>query len=110
MIEKFETYEILENMRGGLGKVKIERAKNVLKNIKTYARITIFPGSSIGFHKHELDEEIIYILSGKGELITSAETLPLDEGMINTCFENEYHSILNNSSADLVLLAVITKC
>ena len=110
MLEKFDDYEIIESMRGGVGKVKIERAKNILKNIKTYARLTLFPGSSIGFHKHECDEEIIYVLSGKGELVTSEKNVPIYQGLINTCFENEFHSIRNNSTDNLVLLAVVTKC
>lgn len=110
MLEKFEDYEIIESMRGGEGKVKIEKAKNILKNINTYARLTLYPGSSIGFHEHIGDEEMVFVLSGKGQLITKNKTVPISEGLINTCFEHECHSIKNDSNENLVLLAVITKC
>ena len=110
MLENFEDYEKVESMRGGEGKVIIEKAKNIPKNIITYARLTLYPGSSIGFHEHVGDEEIVFVLSGKGQLITKNKTVPISKEQINTCLEHEYHSIKNNSNENLVLLAVITKC
>ena len=55
-----------EEMRGGDGKVRIEHfwdAKEELKaNNRLFAKLTLEPGSSIGFHPHIDEEEVFYIV------------------------------------------------
>lgn len=100
--------EIL-NMRGGEGKVFIEKLVPTLAHMKMYARITIPSGSSIGFHFHESDEEMMYVLSGSGVITAGSEKITINEGTINITKQNESHAIKNVFLEDLILLAVINE-
>jgi mannose-6-phosphate isomerase-like protein (cupin superfamily) len=43
--------------------------------------VSIFPGGSAPpGHLHETEEEVIYVVSGHGELVTSEESVPLEPG------------------------------
>ncbi|HRT68769.1 MAG TPA: cupin domain-containing protein [Bacilli bacterium] len=97
------------NMRGGEGYVWIEKLEPCLAHMKMYAKITIPAGSSIGLHVHEADEEVVYVLSGKGEVTMGSTKKLIDEGTVNITKQNESHSIKNIFSEDLVLLAVINE-
>ena len=60
--------EHFENRAGGKGWIHIEHLlpEEEKGMIKMYARVTIDPHASIGFHRHEGDGESYYIVSGKG--------------------------------------------
>ncbi len=111
MITKFDSNKQQEvlNMRGGEGPIWIEKLEPRLQHMKMYAKIRIPTGSSIGFHVHETDEEVVYVLSGKGEVTMGSEKKIIDEGTINITKQNESHSIKNIFSEDLVLLAIINE-
>lgn len=56
--------------KGGKGQVTMEHLleKEMMgEKCKLYARVTIYPGSSLGFHIHEGDSESYFIISGEGE-------------------------------------------
>ncbi|MDD3348253.1 MAG: cupin domain-containing protein [Bacilli bacterium] len=105
---KEKQQEVL-NMRGGEGRVFIEKLEPRLHHMKMYARIVIPAGSSIGFHFHETDEEMVYVLSGKGEVTMGEQKMIMNEGAINITKQSESHSIKNIFSEDLVLLAIINE-
>lgn len=63
------TKETREHMRGGQGSVEFTHvfsAAELEPRARLFARVRLAPGSSIGFHRHEGEEEIFYILSGRG--------------------------------------------
>jgi mannose-6-phosphate isomerase-like protein (cupin superfamily) len=64
--------ELREGMRGGTGAVQVVHVfrSAELKGGRTrlFARLRLAPGSSIGYHVHEGEEEIFSILSGKGKV------------------------------------------
>jgi len=73
MIRRNGTYEISErtDMRGGNGTVKIEHFwnKDELKaKTRLCARLTLEPGTSIGFHDHVDEEEVFIVVAGKGKV------------------------------------------
>jgi len=96
----------IENFRGGVGAIFIQRYDDESKMI---ARITIPPKSSIGFHQHVGDEEIIYVIEGQGLCKTEVATEVIKAGIVNYIKNGESHGITNTSDKDLILLAIILK-
>lgn len=111
MINEFDRLDKqrVTKMRGGEGEVIIEKMMPLLAHMKMYARITIPQGSSIGSHTHVGDEEVIYVLKGKGFLTTADKEETISQGMVNITKENENHQIRNPFVEDLILLAIINE-
>lgn len=65
------------------------------------------PGASIGYHKHEGNSEIIFVLSGSGAVKYDGEMLAIKSGEAHYCPEGHEHSLINNSNEDLVFFAVV---
>ena len=69
MVKRKACYEtkLNENMRGGEGSVKLEHllTQDELNNKgRLYAKLTLEPGSSIGYHVHEGEMESYLIIGG----------------------------------------------
>jgi len=65
MIKRSSDYlgDLKENMRGGEGVIKIEHLltqSEMYDNGRLFAKITVEPGDSIGFHVHEGKMETYY--------------------------------------------------
>lgn len=65
------------------------------------------PGSSIGFHKHETNSEIIYILSGRADILYDEGTEEIAAGQCHYCPKGHSHSMRNHGHEDLVFFAVV---
>lgn len=67
------------------------------------------PGASIGYHKHEGNAEIIYILSGKANyLIDGNEEIGLP-GQAHYCPEGHSHCMRNLGDETLTFFAIVPK-
>jgi len=102
--------EIKEQMRGGKGHVELKHifTKDEVKgNARLCARITINPGNSIGVHKHENEEEIFYIISGKGLIDDNGTKTEVNPGDAVLTGYGDYHSVESIGTEPLVMLAVI---
>ena len=56
------------------------------------------PGSMVPEHKHELEEEVMFFISGKGKFITEDEEIPIEPGV---CIYNPpggLHKIVNTGN------------
>lgn len=114
MIRNDGTYpqETRENMRGGNGSVLIEYlcTKEELKSAtRLCARLTLEPGCSIGFHVHDDEEEIFYILSGKGTVNDAGTDRTIQAGDTILTGNGAGHAIAAAENSTLVLLAMIVK-
>ena len=67
------------------------------------------PGATTGFHKHEGDCEILYVLQGKGKYLYDDGVEYAVEGQCQYCPEGHWHSMINEGPEDLVFYAVIPK-
>ncbi len=112
MIKTFNKYrtEIREKMRNGDGRVKIEHfwePKTELKsNIRMFARLTLEPGASIGFHEHINEEEVFVVVRGTAEADDNGRKMILNAG--DTILTgNSCHAIKNAGDDTLELIAVI---
>ena len=65
------------------------------------------PGSSIGYHKHEGNCEMIFIAEGNGKVLYDDGEEEVHAGMVHYCPEGHSHSLINNSSENLIFYAVV---
>lgn len=102
--------EIRERMRGGTGQVKITHifSKNEFKGkIRLMAKITLDKGCSIGFHRHENEEEIFYILKGTGQIDDNGSIVTVNPGDAILTGDGKGHGVENTGTKSLELLAII---
>ena len=104
--------DIKQEMRGGNGSVKIEHLWNEEKELKAnnrlFAKLTLEPGCSIGFHKHLDEEEVFVIISGTAEADDNGEIVTLNTGDTILTADGNGHSIKCSSETPLVMIAVIS--
>jgi uncharacterized cupin superfamily protein len=75
--------------------------------------LTIVPPGkrAFPFHAHRINEEMLFVLEGTGELRFGPERFPLRSGDVVACppgGPEVAHQVINSSSADLRILAVST--
>lgn len=111
MIARFEDAEkiVIENMRGGQGKVTLLKSRLLPIHTKMYAKIIVPAGASIGYHMHTEDEEIIYCLEGSGKIKTEHQIIEFQKGDIQYTPSMSSHSVINDTSSDLVVLAIVVE-
>lgn len=102
--------EYRENMRGGNGTVEITNfATPAELNDKgrLFANITLRPGCSIGYHVHEKDSELFYLMKGTALYNDNGVEHSLSAGDVMICPAGTGHAIANNGTEDLEICAVI---
>ncbi len=104
--------DVVKGLRGGQGEVEIVHILEADKNEfngkgKLFARFTLKPGVSVGWHQHSGDFEAYYILSGSGLVNDNGREAPVQAGDMVLTRNGEYHSIVNNGTEDLVFIALI---
>lgn len=114
MIRRKNEYrtEIREEMRGGTGKIFIENLWEPEKDLKAknrlFAKLTILPGNSIGFHKHENEEEIFVVLKGLAEADDNGKKEVLHPGDTILTGNGAGHAIKSIGDEPLEVMAVIS--
>ena len=100
-----------ENVKGGEGTVLFDYLlgdEQLQGMCGMYAKVTLPPGSSIGYHTHEGDSESYYILSGKGTYINNnKEEMEIFPNDVTFTADGEGHSIINTGTEKLVFIAMI---
>ncbi len=102
--------EVRERMRDGKGAVEILhvfRQKELRGKVRLFARLRLAKGSSIGYHLHDGEEEIFYILSGTGEVTEGGTTSVVGPGDAVLTGNGAGHSLENLGEEPLDLLATI---
>lgn len=98
-------------MRGGSGTVKLEhiwkKGDGLRSNVRMYSRIVLEPGTSIGYHVHENEEEIFFVVSGRAEADDNGAKVILETGDSIVTRGGEGHAIACLGDQPLVLLAII---
>ena len=98
-------------MRGGNGTVKMEhiwkKGDGLNSNVRMYSKLILEPGTSIGYHVHENEEEVFLVLEGRAEVTDNGEKAILETGDSIVTRHGESHSVACYGETPLVLLAVI---
>ncbi|MDQ0392992.1 cupin domain-containing protein [Labrys monachus] len=76
--------------------------------------LTVVPAGrrAFPFHSHRANEEMFFVLEGRGEVTIGDESFPIRQGDVISCpagGPETAHQIVNTSDADLKYLAVSTK-
>ena len=114
MIRRNGTYvvDVRNEMRGGKGSVRIEHfwSKGEMKGkTRLFAKLTLEPGSSIGFHEHGGEEEIFVVLRGQGRVQDGTETAVLNPGDTILTGNGAGHAVESIGSEPLEMVAVIVE-
>lgn len=102
-----------ENVAGGSGVLagKFSHTRNDAPEdwaIKEIGWMTLEPGSSIGMHKHEINEDTYIIVSGEGEFTdTAGNVTPVKAGDITIARKGDSHALKNTGNTPLVFLDII---
>lgn len=72
-------------------------------------RGSLVPGASIGTHTHDTGSEILFVVSGSGQVIYDGERLELKAGVCHYCPKGHSHTLINDSDADLCFCAAVVE-
>ncbi|MDO4519329.1 MAG: cupin domain-containing protein [Eubacteriales bacterium] len=113
MIRKAEncTKEYREHMRDGAGTVEITNfigsAEELNNKGRLFSKITLKPGCGIGYHVHENESELFYIIKGNAIYNDNGTEVPVSEGDVTICPPGSGHCISNPSEEVVELVALI---
>ena len=113
MIRKPEGFRIeyKEHMRDGDGTVQLTHFITGPEELngkgRLFSKITLNPGCSIGYHVHETDAELFYILKGTAEYNDAGEIRTVTAGDVTICPTGTGHGIANRTDEVVELIAVI---
>ena len=103
--------EYREHMRGGGGTAMlthfIDGPAEFNDKGRLFSMITLEPGCGIGYHTHDTDAELFYILKGTAEYSDNGEIVTVSAGDVTICETGTGHSINNNGEETVELIAVI---
>ena len=113
MIRKAEECQVeyRERMRDGEGTVQLTNfivsPAELNDKGRLFSRITLKPGCSIGFHIHDKDAELFYILKGTAEYNDNGTLTTVRAGDVTICPAGQGHGIANQTEEVVELVAVI---
>jgi mannose-6-phosphate isomerase-like protein (cupin superfamily) len=96
----------IAHMNDGDGEVI---AKMQVNEIGRFVKTVIPPGSSIGPHIQETNNDINYIISGEGIALCDGVKEDLKAGVCHVCPKGSAHSIVNTGDEDLVFFTIVPK-
>ena len=105
--------EYKEHMRGGDGTVKLTSFIGSDADLngkgRLFSKITLEPGCGIGFHMHEGESELFYIVKGTPHYLDGdpENAVLLSPGDVAICPPGTGHGIENRSEGTAELVALI---
>ena len=106
MIINFDEMEFQKKTEflGGKKNFYLRSVKDNLNNIMCDK---LEAGASIGYHKHETNSEIIYLIKGNGKVLYDNVEEILKEGQCHYCPKGHFHSLINDSCEEMLFFAVV---
>ena len=103
--------EYREHMRDGAGTVEITNFINGPEDLcdkgRLFSKITLKSGCSIGYHVHEKDSELFYIIKGEAQYNDNGTLKTVREGDVMICPAGTGHGIENNTDETVEFVAII---
>ena len=94
----------LDNFKGG------EQEMFTKMFVDDYNKIMVSvlkPGASIGYHKHESNSEIIFMIKGFAVAHLDNEEMMVREGQALYCPMGHSHDLINNTQEEIMFFAVV---
>ena len=102
--------EVREKMKGGKRSVTVTHIlhqKQITGKCRFFGKMLINPGCSVGLHRHDDEEEIYYVLKGKGIAEDNGIRQEVEEGDVIVTGGGSSHSIENTTNEPLEVMGVI---
>jgi len=102
--------EYRENMRGGAGTVELTNfatPEELNDKGRLFANITLKPGCGIGYHVHETDSELFYLMKGEVLYNDNGVEYTVSAGDVMLCPAGTGHAVTNNGEQDAEICALI---
>ena len=105
LIEKVEHREILDLVE--FSKENLVRKPLVQSKGITCDFVCCEPGQAAGLHKHPIQDEIFYVIEGKGSItFEDREDIPIKIGSVILIPSGVVHGVETTSSARLILMLI----
>ena len=98
--------KVIPHFKGGEKEIA---AKMYLDENNRIMRGKLQPGASIGMHTHDINSEIIFIISGNGKVLIDDGEEKVSAGSVHYCPMGHAHSLINNGEQDLEFYCVVPK-
>ncbi len=108
MIIKYNEIEEqrIQGFKGGNGELV---TRNYVDENNKIMMSHLKPGANIGYHSHDLNSEIIYILSGEGYFKYDDTTERVKAGDVHYCPKGHAHAFYNDGTEDLAYFAIVAE-
>jgi len=101
-----------EQMRGGDGTVTLTHAFSPNEwgsSTRLFSKVTLPPGTSIGYHLHEGEEEFFFFLAGEAEYNDNGTLVSVKAGDATLAPDGHGHAVRNTGDGPLELIAAIVR-
>lgn len=102
--------EVREKMRGGEGAITFQHyfdKTEIGAKARLCTKLILPPGSSIGTHRHENEDEVFLILTGSGIIDDGVKQTRVNAGDATLTKHGESHSVRNDGTVPLEIAALI---
>ncbi len=112
MVNKSLVKEQVTGIAGGVGPGSIAHMvapDKLPAKAGLMAEVVLEPGATVGYHKHEGEGELYYILSGSGEYTEDGVMTPVSAGAATYVYDGHSHGLANTGKEPMTFVAVIVK-
>ncbi len=111
VIKQSGDFTVASSIRGGKGSAKVFNVALPVPEgpLAMASRIELEPGASIGLHRHDADEEVYAIVSGRGTYSSERGSVCAREGDIFVTKKGSSHGLQNDGDGPLVFFAVVAR-
>ena len=103
-----------KQMFGGTGEVEMHQllrgADEMYGKGRLFNHVVLAPGTELGWHVHDGDGEIYFIIRGTGEYNDNGTITTVSAGDVSFVGSGEGHSIKNTGTEPLEFVALILYC
>lgn len=96
--------ETIMDFKGGHGELQ---TRNYIDKDNKIMLSRLKPGASSGYHKHEQNSEIVYIIDGHGHFDYDDGTEEFHTGDVHYCPMGHSHAMHNDGDTDLIYFAIV---
>ncbi|MGQ9622585.1 MAG: cupin domain-containing protein [Candidatus Caldatribacteriaceae bacterium] len=110
----------VENCHGGVGTIFVRQLLGIEPKLpgvpgfpedfdsclRFMHETTLPPGASIGLHTHEGNEELYFVIEGKGEMTVDGETAIMEPGDVCLTKSGSSHTFRNIGDTDLRIIVI----
>lgn len=104
---KLAKTEVQKKCHGGRGQIifrEVFGRENFESNLQHFHETIILPHSTIGYHLHKGNEEIYYIVEGKGTMKVNGKKMVVSTGDAVITHSGGRHGLANTTDKELKIL------